>query len=466
MSNYKLSDHPLKGRIAIATRDIKPFELIIREEAVAHGPFSNSHRVCLVCLRGADDDDSCPKCSSPMHSECRRGAGIHQYECDTLRQLAGIPLVGLYSFILPLRLFRLKTLAPDQYARVTALESHIDKRTIFNESYRDALRKCHLSDDEINELEVLAGVLLTNSACFGSERGMAKGHGLFPRFSMLSHDCAANCRYFASEENGKVTVEVRAKVKIAEGTEITIQYKNPLLGNVARTTALKSHWKFDCSCQRCQDPTEMGTYLSAVRCFLCDDGVLLPASSESPSVSWTCRTTGCTGFKAAEEIMDDIKDFDARIKSTSCLADPKEWEDLLAEAVGKYHENHYLGMDIKRVLIQVYGSLPGYTLNKLSIEQIERKLELCRNYIAVYGPIDPGFTKWKGRILEEMIGPLLILSKTKSENNEIDHAELLSAQSTAFRLMNEAFKCRQFERGDLGKNTFASLVKEFNHYLS
>ena len=47
----------------------------------------------------------------------------------------------------------------------------------------------------------------------------------------------------------------------------------------------KNHWKFDCQCERCLDPTEFGTHLQAIKCKLCFEkegtGFLLPVCSNN-----------------------------------------------------------------------------------------------------------------------------------------------------------------------------------------
>ena len=70
-------------------------------------------------------------------------------------------------------------------------------------------------------------------------------------------------RFSVHEDNS--VMRVRAMKPIRAGEELTIQYKGPMLGNAARNRKFLEHWKFQCDCPRCQDPTEVGTFLSAVR---------------------------------------------------------------------------------------------------------------------------------------------------------------------------------------------------------
>ena len=38
-------------------------------------------------------------------------------------------------------------------------------------------------------------------------------------------------------------------------------------------------WYFTCSCARCEDATEFGTNISAFKCQMCCEGLVLPATN-------------------------------------------------------------------------------------------------------------------------------------------------------------------------------------------
>ena len=101
---------------------------------------------------------------------------------------------------------------------------------------------------------------------------------LFPTFSFLSHSCVSNSRFFISTE-GKVTV--RAQTAVAEGEEITQSYFPTQKGNVLRRKTIRDLWYFTCTCPRCEDSTELGTYLSSVHCRACKGGYLLQTEIEN-----------------------------------------------------------------------------------------------------------------------------------------------------------------------------------------
>ena len=61
-------------------------------------------------------------------------------------------------------------------------------------------------------------------------------------------------------------IEIRAQKEIKRGEELTIQYQSLFTGSRKRREMFKKVWYFDCECRRCQDPSELGSYLNAFIC--------------------------------------------------------------------------------------------------------------------------------------------------------------------------------------------------------
>jgi len=53
----------------------------------------------------------------------------------------------------------------------------------------------------------------------------------------------------------------------------------------------------------------------------------------------------------------------------------------------------------------------------LSRPEKERKIQLCISVLETLGRVDPGYTKWKGTLLQELIHPLMLISKVSFLNN-------------------------------------------------
>ena len=114
------------------------------------------------------------------------------------------------------------------------------------------------------------------------------GKGLYPIFAIMSHQCVCNARYTLDPSG--LEMRVRARKRIARGEEITVQYLSALHGNFKRRRKIREEWYFDCCCHRCSDPTECGSNISAVKCFECPEGDLLPKTAYS--ATWKCTKSG------------------------------------------------------------------------------------------------------------------------------------------------------------------------------
>lgn len=69
--------------------------------------------------------------------------------------------------------------------------------------------------------------------------------------------------------------------------------------------------------------------------------------------------------------------------------------------------------------------------DSMSKKDLKRKAELCREYMIIFNILEPGLTKWKGRVCEELARTLI---KLEGRNNV-----------EALRLIGEAGKCKRLE---------------------
>ena len=70
----------------VASRDIDPLELILKEHPAAVGPYTNTLQGCLQCFRKVDGSYTCTGCGFPMCNEkCERGQ-LHLEECQFFQE--------------------------------------------------------------------------------------------------------------------------------------------------------------------------------------------------------------------------------------------------------------------------------------------------------------------------------------------------------------------------------------------
>ena len=85
------------------------------------------------------------------------------------------------------------------------------------------------------------------------------GKGLYPIFAIGSHYCICNARYTLDPNSQNMYVRARSLIRLGE--EISVQYLSALYGNFKRRKKIRDEWYFDCTCRRCSDPTERGTFI-------------------------------------------------------------------------------------------------------------------------------------------------------------------------------------------------------------
>lgn len=106
-------------------------------------------------------------------------------------------------------------------------------------------------------------------------------------------------------------------------------------------------WHFDCDCSRCQDPTELDTFVSALVCEVCEEDYLLPTEPLNYLSPWTCGS--CDFFMNATEAEAKVDAIEDELSLATSKRDLKALEDFVQHYSGKIlHPNHYLLLLAKR----------------------------------------------------------------------------------------------------------------------
>ena len=129
--------------------------------------------------------------------------------------------------------------------------------------------------------------------------------GTYSVASRIGHSCLSNSSA-VFEPDGQITV--RAALPIPKGSKILYTYEcNPLYGTYNRNYVLcrmlGTTRYVSCLCERCKDPTELGSFIGGIYCPICPDqqGILLPEiaqkeESEHGMVCNKCRTRHTNQF--------------------------------------------------------------------------------------------------------------------------------------------------------------------------
>nr|XP_036676746.1 SET domain-containing protein SmydA-8 [Drosophila suzukii] len=297
--SWRVADSPISGRGIFATREIAPGEELFRERTLLVGPTahrSTNLRTCTICYRlipGSSDSEAlCPAgCGLPACSECR-DSSRHALECKLFRKWK--PLESQRIEPRALRILSVvRCFFLDEAGRklLYAMQANMD-RYYMQEVQRAADCFEHFPREQDMLDFFYRTICAFNTNAFES-RSSVEGHevlvrALFPLAGLLNHQCTPNAAHHF--ENGE-TIVVCATERIPAGGEITMTYAKLLWSTLARKIFLGMTKHFMCRCVRCQDPTENGTYLSALFCREqgCR-GLVIPVQTKTLQPDWRCIT--------------------------------------------------------------------------------------------------------------------------------------------------------------------------------
>lgn len=166
-------------------------------------------------------------------------------------------------------------------------------------------------------------------------------------------------------------------------------------GTLKRREHLQEGKFFWCTCKRCADPTEFGTYSSAVQCPKCNGaGLIISTNSLQQDAPWKCDkcgyiVTGASMMKLVDTVSTELDAIDSN--------DIVAIEKFLEKYRNVFHKNHYLCMCAKHSLFQLYGRSDNFLIHELTPEQLKTKEQYCRDMLEVSSKIEPGLSKLQGK---------------------------------------------------------------------
>ncbi|XP_063228985.1 SET domain-containing protein SmydA-8 [Bacillus rossius redtenbacheri] len=453
---YRVEADEALGRHLVAARDIRAGEVILREAPLVVGPKVASYPACLGCLRRVRAQHGayreCSGCGWPVCGPACEALPWHADECRLMRargHRAALPCPpgaprkeAAYCSIAPLRCLLLKTSDPARHAELMALQSHYERRrdtslyNLLKTSLVGFLRgDLGLEEFPAEEILRVAAILDTNAFEVRREAGAVDARAVFPRASLLAHDCRPNTEHAVVGPGFHLVLA--ATVPIARGQVISTSYTRVLWGTLTRRAHLRAARCFDCACARCADPSELGSYLGSISCAACKprDSRLVSADPLDAAAPWRC--TACPhsvpgrrmawGNDAMRQELDAVD-----------RASPAGMEDFLGKYEGALHPGNYHVVELKYSLLLAYGNVDGYLLQDLSDEQLDRKLDLCHELLDIADLLRPGLSRLRGTLLYEMQAAMVLRAKRDFEHDRITKSEAQDVMGEAMALLQSA----------------------------
>lgn len=388
---FKIQYSDNVGRHMVATRDIQQGEMIMKEKPAVIGPRMSSPAHCLSCgmkleptkIGDKYDFYKCSICCWPMCGQKCEKAEIHKAECKIMTDMKYKCTIkyeqpnkseAAYCVIAPLRVLLMKQSNPQQYENICNLESHMDQRigtplyTILKANLTTFIIQVLGMDFDEETILKVASIFDTNAFDVRSPDGSKRLRAIYVTASMMNHSCRPNTRhiYLGDDYN----MALIATVPIAKGELITATYTQSLWGTLDRRRHLKINKCFDCDCERCTDPTELGTNLGNIYCSLCNGpgsehsltkgAMLLSTNPLDESATWKCEK--CDHFILSKQMFWGNNALKQDLNKLSKIS-PKGFEEFIQKYSQTLHPTNHLVIQAKLALTQIYGNQKGYILS-------------------------------------------------------------------------------------------------------
>ncbi|KFB42587.1 AGAP011523-PA-like protein [Anopheles sinensis] len=284
------------------------------------------------------------------------------------------------------------------------------------------------------ELHTICGIIEVNAFEVGQDP--VKARALFPEAYLLMHDCTPNTGHTDAPGTHRLTVRTLREVKA--GQPLTLTYAYILQGTLKRRQHLKEEKFFWCNCARCSDPTELGTYCSALCCTKCQRGRILPVDPLNQQTDWRCQL--CTHTMPCQAVILLLEKLFRELESIDGN-DVEGYERFLQMQSTVLHNNHYLILSAKHSLS-------------------EAKETLCQDLLEVIDQLEPGLSRLRGTIMYEMHVPLMVEAGQLFQRGAIQRPELRRRLKEVQRLLRESERILALEPEGTPEHGIAVAARE------
>ncbi|KAK7072642.1 hypothetical protein SK128_012619 [Halocaridina rubra] len=453
---YSEENGPQQGRYLVASRDIPAGHLIFKEKPLAIGPPSSSKAICLGCHSPITSPDypKCPRCFWPLCSpECANSI-LHIPECKYLSTdenshgpPKSIDETPRYDVVLLLRCLALRNIKPDAWKIIEKMVSHSEKyekeKEPFHMTSVTYITEFLKDVCDVQTAHHVRGAIITNAINTRGPQGQTI-RGLYSKIYLLNHSCVPNVTLRADVYS---TLYIHAAKVIKKGDPLVFSYVTSAAPLWQRQEELKCIYNFLCKCQRCTDPTELGTHFSNPLCSKCKRGFLEPA--ENYQHPWTCSDCGESKdlehiIKVDDEILDEIT------KSCTSFRDSSA---MLQTVLKSYHPKHYVWLRIAQTIL-------GKFSNENDTESLTLRKDIWQQVLLLFFKIEPGLTRRRGVSLFHAACLESEIFKQGETTGKLSPQEQLVAVTKILYLLESAHEIMSLEPPNSVEQRWLRLVNE------
>jgi len=155
-----------------------------------------------------------------------------------------------------------------------------------------------------------------------------------------------------------------------------------------------------CSCRRCKDPTEFGSFFSGIKCKQCDisqsDGYLLPIDPSNILSDWDCQNKACKARSKGQVIHEEVNKLHSKIK----LYQNDYWQMVgfvFENNIKVLHPNHFLLFKACWSCLELFwGSLKGLPFFSQRYEFFNSCTHVAKKALDLLDIILPGASIQRG----------------------------------------------------------------------
>ncbi|CAL4131602.1 unnamed protein product, partial [Meganyctiphanes norvegica] len=441
--NYKGLTKPKLCRFLTSSRKIAAGSVIFVDKPLVIAPLPFGNLVCLTCndLIKKESMHRCAMCNWPMCSMECSDSHISKPECSYLsRDKSCCPEdlepTGKYNTIATLRCLLLNYTNQEEFNLILSMVSHVESRIKDNKKgFIDTVN--FISDsivkDEFDRKTVYTvySVLASNAIGIRSNQGACL-RALYPIHRLLNHSCIPNV-HLTDMDGG--LLEVRAACDIGANEELCATYTPSVTPLWERQHIFKDSYHFTCTCARCNDPTEKGTYFSSHKCHKCIDVFMVPNQTEE-TLLWTCsKCNNQESYEDIKPVMDQILNESESWKT--CTA--HEVHLLMEKLHPRFHSQHFVAMKVTQDVIR--------TLQDNASElEIRLRAHIMKNLANLYSVLEPGLTRRRGMTLMETGSVILeVALKDFHSNNGPGYSQILRQALHSIDYLDEALSIHKLE---------------------
>ncbi|XP_055681133.1 SET domain-containing protein SmydA-8 isoform X1 [Lutzomyia longipalpis] len=424
---WALGVSPLGGRGLFAVRDIRTDEVIFEDHPIVVGPRAgrDEDATCVVCHAHVSRCEVCPRgCGLPIcntNSTCASSEN-HVAECNLVASWKPLkPETVSNSILRALTPIRSLLLPPEALALLNMLQAnHCNQSEVdINRAVAEFSNFPHNNPEILKQLYKTSAVLNTNAfetklvSEYEDRKSLrGSGRGLYPLACMMNHQCVPNVRYCF---DAKHVMRVQATKVIPRGEEIFTSYIQIFWGTYARRVHLTATKDFMCNCARCTDPTECGTYLSALCCpkESCK-GRMLPVNPLHLGSAWSCdKCSTQLNNKKIARVQDVLS---AQIITKLRKGDPKLVFDFLKTCINNIMpgSNQFI-VELKLFIIWNVGNNEKYDY---TLEDLQAKEKFCLELMELLEQMGAGECTIKALIYFELYKCRDQLAKLQPKEDE------------------------------------------------